>query len=187
MNTSNVSKAELRKSLEKSLEWLKDELTQIRTGRLTPSILDNIRVEAYGSKMSVKELGSVTILENSTLTITPWDKSLLNPIAKSIRESDLKIEPIIEGDRIRLVFPGLTEERRKEFAKLVSEKVEDCRQRIRRIRQEEMRQIDTQFEEKSVSEDERFSSREEVEKLVKEFNTLVEEAGERKKQEIMTV
>jgi ribosome recycling factor len=182
-----MNKIEFKKSLEKTVESLKEDLTQIRTGRATPAILDNIRIEAYDAKMTIKEVGNVTVSDASTLIITPWDKSLLNSVAKAIRESDLKIEPIVEGDRVRLVFPGLTEERRKEFAKLVSEKVEDCRQRIRKVRQEEMKQIDTQFEGKEISEDERFSSKETVEEITKETNLLVEEIGDTKTEEIMTV
>ncbi len=182
-----MNKLELKKSLEKVVESLREDLTQIRTGRATPAILDNIRIEAYGAKMTIKEVGNITVSDASTLVITPWDKNLLNSIAKAIRESDLKIEPIVEGDRVRLVFPGLTEERRKEFAKLVSEKVEDYRQRIRKVRQEGMKEIDTQFESKEIGEDEKFSLKEDIEDLVKETNFLVEEIGEKKTEEIMTV
>jgi len=182
-----MNKTELKKALDKTVEILQEDLTQVRTGRATPAILDNIRIEAYGAKMTIKEVGNVTVSDASTLVVTPWDKSLLNSVARAIRESDLKIEPILEGDRVRLVFPGLTEERRKEFAKLVSEKVEECRQRIRRIRQDGMKQIDTQFENKEIGEDEKFAQKEKIEDIVKETNTLVEEIGEAKTEEIMTV
>jgi ribosome recycling factor len=182
-----MNKSEFKKALEKTVEVLQEDLTQIRTGRATPAILDNIRIEAYGAKMTIKEVGSVTVFDSSTLVVTPWDKSLLNSVAKAIRESDLKIEPIVEGDRVRLAFPGLTEERRKEFAKLVSEKVEDCRQRVRKVRQEVMKEIDTQFEEKEIGEDEKFSLKEDIEEITRETNSIIEEIGDIKTEEIMTV
>ncbi|MBP8960697.1 ribosome recycling factor [Patescibacteria group bacterium] len=182
-----MNKTELKKSLDIAVEALQENLSLIRTGRATPAILDNIRLEAYGAKMTIKEVGNVTVSDASTLVITPWDKGLLNPIAKAIRESDLKIEPIMEGDRVRLVFPGLTEERRKEFAKLVSEKVEECRQRVRKVRQDVMRQIDTQFDNKEIGEDEKFSLKEDVEELVREYNEEIENIGDKKTDEIMTV
>ncbi|HOM78070.1 MAG TPA: ribosome recycling factor [bacterium] len=182
-----MNKTELKKSLDIAVEALQENLSLIRTGRATPAILDNIRLEAYGARMTIKEVGNVTVSDASTLVITPWDKGLLNPIAKAIRESDLKIEPIMEGDRVRLVFPGLTEERRKEFAKLVSEKVEECRQRVRKVRQDVMRQIDTQFDNKEIGEDEKFSLKEDVEELVREYNEEIENIGDKKTDEIMTV
>ena len=182
-----MNKTELKKSLDIAVEALQENLSLIRTGRATPAILDNIRLEAYGAKMTIKEVGNVTVSDASTLVITPWDKGLLNPIAKAIRESDLKIEPIMEGDRVRLVFPGLTEERRKEFARLVSEKVEECRQRVRKVRQDVMKQIDTQFDNKEIGEDEKFALKEDVEELVREYNEEIENIGDKKTDEIMTV
>ncbi len=182
-----MSNTKFKESLDKTISFLKDELTQIRTGRATPAVLDSIRVDAYGSKMSLRELGNITVPDPSTLIVTPWDKSLLNTIAQAIRESSLRLEPIVEGDRVRLVFPGLTEERRQEFARLVGEKVEACRQRIRKIRQEEMKKIDTQFESKEIDEDSKYRLREEVDTLVKDANADVEALADQKIKEIMTV
>ncbi len=182
-----MSNTKFKESLDKTISFLKDELTQIRTGRATPAVLDSIRVDAYGSKMSLRELGNITVPDPSTLIIAPWDKGLLNTIAQAIRESSLKLEPIVEGDRVRLIFPGLTEERRQEFAKLVGEKVEACRQRIRKIRQEEMKKIDTQFEAKEIDEDSKYRLREEVDLLVKEANADIETLADQKVKEIMTV
>lgn len=182
-----MTEAELKNKLESAVEELTQDLTQIRTGRATPGMLSNIKVNAYGTLLSFQEVGSVNVIDSTTLVIVPWDKSLIDNIAKAIRDSDLQVEPIVEGDRVRISFPGLTEERRKEYAKVVSDKVEESRQRIRRIRQDAMKDIDESFEQKEIGEDAKFSMREDVEDLVKEYNEKVEEMGEKKTKEIMTV
>jgi len=182
-----MTNKEFETQLERSLEQLKEELAQIRTGRVTPAILDSVKVEAYGAKMSVQELGSVTSLDASTLVIVPWDKSLIPNISKAIQESDVQVTPIVEGDRVRLSFPGLTEERRKEFARVVSEKVEECSQRIRRIRQEAKKDVDKMFSDKEIGEDDRFQMKEDLEDIIKEFNKKIDEIGDKKTREIMTV
>lgn len=182
-----MTNKELKDQLEDSVEILKQDLSQVRTGRASPSLLDSVKVNAYDSKMSIKEVGTVTMPDPTTLLIVPWDKSLIDNIAKAIRESDIKVNPIVEGDRVRISFPGLTEERRKEFAKIVSDRVEECRQRIRRVRQEAMKDIDKMFSDKEISEDEKFALQENVEETIKDYNKKVEEIGEKKTEEIMTV
>ncbi len=182
-----MNKTELKTNLESALEDLRQEFNQIRTGRISPAVLENIKVEMYESQMSIRELATVSVPEPTILVITPWDKSAIESIAAAIKKSDLQIEPIVEGDRIRLSFPGLTEERRKEYAKMVSEKAEESRQKIRRLRQEAMKHIDTMFEEKEISEDEKFSMREDIEDIIKEYNRKVEELADKKTKEIMTV
>ncbi|MBD3366500.1 ribosome recycling factor [candidate division WWE3 bacterium] len=182
-----MNKNELKTQLQKAVDALKQELTQIRTGRANTSMLDPVRVNAYESQMSLQEVGSITMPDATTIVITPWDKSLIENIAKAIRESDVQVEPVVEGDRVRLSFPGLTEERRKEFAKIVSAKVEESRQQIRRIRQEAMKDIDKLFADKEIGEDEKFKLREDVEEVVKEYNDKLEDLGEKKTKEIMTV
>ncbi len=182
-----MNKNELKSGLEKFTEELRQSLAQIRTGRASPAVLDNVKVDAYGAKLTIKEVGSITVSDPGTLLIIPWDKGLLDSIAKAVRESDLKIDPIVEGDRVRIVFPSLTEERRKEYAKIVAEKVEETRQRMRKVRQEAMKDVDDLFEAKEIGEDKKFSLREEVETIVKEENSVAEDLGDRKAKEIMTV
>jgi len=182
-----MTKKELEIQLEISLKLLKEDLAQIRTGRVTSAILDSVKVEAYDFKMSLQEIGSVTSLNASTLVIVPWDKSLLQNISKAIQESDIQVTPIVEGDLVRLSFPGLTEERRKEFARVVSDKAEECSQRIRRIRQDAMKDVDKMFSDKEIGEDERFQIKEGLEEAVKRSNENVDSVGDKKIQEIMTV
>jgi ribosome recycling factor len=182
MNTND-----LKSKLTKSIEFLKTELSQIRTGRATPALLDPVLVDAYGTKMSVKELGSIVVLDPQNLAVTPWDHSVLSSIAKSIREGGLGLNPVEESDRVRVPVPSLTEERRRDYQKMVSQKVEDCKNAMRSIRQDAMKDIERAFTDKEISEDDKFSQKEEVEKTVKTFTEESESIGEEKKQELMTV
>ncbi|MFZ5425284.1 MAG: ribosome recycling factor [Patescibacteria group bacterium] len=178
---------ELKKKLNTSIEFLSEELTKLRTGRATPGLIENITVNAYGANMTIKEVGSVTVPDSQLLVISPWDKSLLKNIEKSIRESDLNLNPVVDGDIVRVSIPSLTEERRKEFAKIASSKVEECKQAIRNVRQDAMKAIDKKYADKLIGEDEKFTQREEVEDVVKEYVSKAESLGEAKKKDILTV
>jgi ribosome recycling factor len=183
MNTS-----ELKSRLEKSMDFLRSELNQIRTGRVSPALVSDVQVEAYpGSFMTVKELGSINVMDPHNLAVVPWDKGVLEPIVSAIKNSDLGVSAIQEADRVRVSVPSLTEERRVEFSKDVSEKVEDCKNAMRNIRQEVMKDIDKDFSDKVITEDEKFKQRETVEDIVKDFVEEADELGEEKKKEIMTV
>ena len=182
-----MNKNELKSKLSKSVDFLKAELTQIRTGRASPSLLEDIEVEAYDSIMTVKELGSITLLDPQNIIVAPWDKSLLQAIGKAIRESELNLSPVEESDRIRVPLPALTEDRRVELTKLVSVKVEDAKNSLRSIRQDAMKDIEKDFIAKVISEDEKFSLKDDVEELVKEAVSSAEDIGETKKQDLMTV
>jgi len=182
-----MNTADLRAKLSKSLDFLKSELNQLRTGRPSPSLIENIQVEAYDTKMTVKELGTISVLDSQNLAVSVWDKSLLKVIAGAIRESELKLNPVVDGDVVRVPLPALTEERRKDLVKLVSSKVEETKNAIRSIRQDFMKEIDRAFTDKEMGEDEKFTGKEEVEKVVKEFVDESDELGDNKKEEIMKV
>ena len=174
MNTT-----ELKAKLVKSLDHLKTELSQIRTGRGSPALLENILVNAYDSKMSIKELGSISVLDSQNLVITPWDKSLLKAIGAAIMESDLKLNPVVDSSQVRVPIPALTEERRKEFTKVVSAKVEEAKNA--------MRDIDKAFTDKLIGEDDKFSQKDDVEKTVKDIVTQADSLGESKKADLMSI
>ena len=182
-----MQKSELKNKLETAVDHLRQELSNIRTGRATPVLIEDIEVSAYGSKMTVKEVASITVQDAQMLLVAPWDKSVVKSIDKAIRESDLHLNPAVDGDVVRVPIPALTEERRKEFAKLASVKAEECKQAIRNIRQDAMKSIDKQFNEKVISEDEKFTMKEDFESVVKDYtakaNTLVED----KQKDILTV
>jgi ribosome recycling factor len=163
-----MTNSELKSRLDKSIEFLRTELNQIRTSRATPALIEDIEADAYGAKMKIKELGSISILDSQNLVVSAWDRTLLPVIAKAIRDSEAKLNPVAEPDRVRVPVPPLTEERRKEFTKVVSTKIEDCKTVMRGIRQEAMKDIDADFAAKKMGEDDKFKFKEDVEKILKE-------------------
>ena len=182
-----MTNAELKTKLEDSSEFLKLELAQIRTGRVTPSLLDDVKVDAYGSMLTIKEVGTIQVLDPQTLQITPWDKNLLEVIESGIRSSELNLNPVVRGDSVVLPVPSLTEDRRKEFTRLVSTKMEDVKNSMRNSRQEAMKDIDTRFNDKEFGEDEKFTMKEEIEDLVKDYVEKTDAMGEAKKKDIMNI
>lgn len=179
--------SELKSKLARSTEFLQSELSQIRTGRANPSLLEDVEVEAYESNMTLKELGSITLADAQTIMVTLWDKNLLSVAAKAIRESDLQLNPVEVGGNLKIPVPPLTEERRKELSRLVNQRVEECKQSIRNIRQDAMKDIDIEFDNKEISEDEKFVQKDQVEDIVKEHVDEAEHMGEKKSEELMTV
>jgi len=182
-----MNKSELKSKLEKSVEFLKNDISNVRTGRANPSLVSDVIVDAYGSKMTLKELGSITLLDSQTISVSPWDKSMVHSISKAIREGDLNLNPVEDSDRVRVPVPPLTEERRKELGKVVGLKSEEAKQAIRNIRQDTMKDIDKDFSDKLIGEDEKFTQRDEVEKIVKESVDLIDKICEAKKVELMTI
>ena len=176
---------ELRKKLDQTLEFLQSELNQIRTGRASPNLLEDIPVRAYDSVMTVKEVGTISVADSSMLVVTPWDKSLLPAIATAIRDSELKLNPATGDDNVRVPIPALTEERRKEFTKIVSNKTEAAKQSIRNIRQDAMKSVDVAFNNNSIGEDDKFTLKEEYENIVKEYNSKIEDLAESKKEALL--
>jgi len=182
-----MTSSELKNRQSKSIDFLKSELSQIRTGRANPSLIEDVEVDAYDSKMALKELGSVTLADAQTIMVTPWDKSLIPEIEKAIRESEAKLNPVEVGGNLKVPVPTLTEDRRKELVRLVSQKAEDCKQSIRNIRQDAMKDIDKEFDDKVISEDEKFTQKEKAEDVTKDFVEQADSIGEAKSRELMTV
>ncbi len=182
-----MTSIELKNRLSKSIDFLKAELTQIRTGRANPSLLEDVEVIAYESKMTLKELGSITLADAQTILVTPWDKSLIPQIEKAIREGESRLSPVEAGGNIKVPVPTLTEDRRKELARLVNQKVEECKQSVRNIRQDAMKEIDKDFDDKVISEDDKFSQKEDAEDIIKDFTNKADTIGEAKITELMTI
>ncbi len=175
--------------MQKSVDRFKSEIAAIRTGRAVPALVENIPVAAYGgsARLAVKELATITAQDAQTLVIQPWDQSVIGEIRQGILAANIGLTPVIDNNIIRLAVPALTTERRQEYAKLVREKMEEARVAIRNIRQDKMREIKEAFEEKEISEDERFKAEEDLQKITDEFIGRAEELGEKKEQEIMSV
>lgn len=183
MNTS-----ELRDRFSKSVDFLKSELSQIKTGRASPQMISDISIDVYdGTSMTVKEVGTISVVDPHNLIVTPWDKNVVSKIAKGIRESDVGVSASEEVGKVRVSIPALTEERRIEYAKQVQKEVEDCKSSIRNIRQDAMKDIDRDFDDKVISEDDKFRKKDDIGDIVKEYMTMAEDAGEAKRKEIMTV
>lgn len=180
---------DLKEKIESRVSHLKSELATVRTGRANASLVEDIRVEAYeGSPpLAVKELATIGAAEPTTLTIRPWDLSIIPKIEKAIRNAPGGLNPVTFDDTIRLVLPSLSQERRLELTKIVKSKVEESKIEIRQIRQDEMQSINEMEENGVISQDERFKTREEVEKIVKEKTLEVEQIAKEKEEALLRV
>ena len=173
--------------MEKSLDVLLDEYASIRAGRANPHVLDRLRIDYYGTPTPIQQVGNVTVPEARMILIQPWEKSLLKEIEKAILVSDLGINPTNDGNVIRLVFPELTEERRKDLAKDVKKKGEGAKVAVRNIRRDAMDSIKKMEKAGDISEDDLKQGEEKIQKITDKMIEKVDKAIETKTKEIMTV
>ena len=173
--------------MNKSLDALQNEYASIRAGRANPHVLDKLRVDYYGTPTPIQQVGNVSVPEARMIVIQPWEKSLLKAIEKAILTSDLGINPTNDGSVIRLVFPELTEERRKELAKDVKKKGEATKVAIRNIRRDAIDHFKKMEKGDEISEDDRKEAEEKIQKLTDKMIAEVDKAVENKTKEIMTV
>lgn len=165
-------------------EWLSKELSGIRTGRAAPAILDSVSVDAYGSRMGIRELANVSVEGDRTIRIAPWDTSLSKAIEKAIIASNLGLSVAVDDKGIRIIFPELTGERREQLVKLLKQKLEEARASVRQAREKTWEEIQEKEKEGGMSEDEKFRHKEEMQKYIDETNTRLEEIIFRKEKEI---
>ena len=182
-----VSVDEYKNKMENTLKIFHEELSRLRTNRATPSLLEPVFVEAYNSKMKISELATVNAPEPKLLTVQVWDKSMVQNIEKSIRESDLGLNPSTDGQLIRVPLPDLTEERRTELTKVAAKFSEDSKISIRNIRRDAMDKIKDEEKNNLISEDEQKSLSENVQKLTDEKIKEIDNVSEEKKKEIMQI
>lgn len=173
--------------MNKSLDALLNEYASIRAGRANPKVLDKIRVDYYGTPTPIQQVGNVSVPEARMLVIQPWEKSLIKAIEKAILTSDLGINPTNDGSVIRLVFPELTEERRKELAKDVKKKGEGAKVAVRNIRRDANDSFKKMEKADEISEDEKTEAEEKIQKLTDKMIEKIDKAVETKMKEIMTV
>src|SRR3989344_5091756 len=166
-----------KKASESTLDWLKSEYSGIRTSSATPSILDGVSVEVYGSKMSINQMASILIAGPKSLLITPWDKALVPDIYRAIRESNLGLSVALDGQGVRVSFPELTSERRAVLIKVMKEKYEEARIRVRTEREKNLNDLDRKEKEGSLSKDDKFRLKAELQKLVDDVNGRLDELG----------
>jgi ribosome recycling factor len=178
---------EAKDKMLKSLDGFKQELTHIRTGRASTGLLDSIEVEVYGSRMKLNQIGNITAPEPRMLVISPWDKGQIAVIEKAILLSPLEITPSNDGHVIRLPFPPLTEDRRKDLVKLVGKLAEECKVSVRNIRRHYVDEAKRKQKDGEIPEDEAHKVTAELQKLTDDYCVKVDEAFKSKQDEIMEV
>jgi ribosome recycling factor len=178
-----------RQKMQKVPEILKSDLSTLRTGRAAPSLVENIMVAAYGgtAKLRVIELASVTAADSQTIVITPFDGTIIGEIRKAIQEANVGFNPVIDAQVIRISIPPLSQERREELVHLVSQKLEGGKIQVRQMRHEAMQDVKKEETDKNISEDERILQEKEIQKITDETIELIDQLGEKKKEELMQV
>jgi len=171
----------------KSIDALKHEFSKIRTGRAHPSLLDQVTVSYYGTDSSVSQVANVAVEDSRTLTITPWEKGMVQAIEKAILKSDLGLNPSTNGMVIRVPLPSLTEERRRSLVKVVKHEAENGRVAIRNIRRDANSEIQKALKEKLISEDEARSGEDKIQKLTDQFVKDVEKLLEAKEADLLSI
>lgn len=175
---------DLAKKLEGVVTWVRGEFTSIRTGQASPGFLDNIRVDSYGTKVPINQVGSVGIEDARTLRISPWDSSNISAIERAIMDADLGVGVITDSSGLRVTFPELTGERRASLLKLAGQKLEEARVRVRGAREERMKSLDTKVKSKEVGEDEARREKDKAQKLIDDTNQKLEGIYNEKEKEI---
>jgi len=181
----NIS--DFKEDFNKAIEFFKEDISGLRTGRASSAIVEDIMVEAYGTHQTLKSLASIVIPDPKTVNIDPWDKSILAAIEKAVRDSGIGLNPVNTGSQIRLFLPELTSERRQELIKVLRQKEEGARIAIRKAREEVKEMVKAAEESNEVTEDEKYRLEEDLDKIVKEYNDKIKEITEKKEAEINTI
>ena len=183
---AKYDKADLDRRMKGAVESLKSDLSGLRTGRANTTLLDPITVEVYGSHMPLNQVATVSAPEPRMLTVQVWDKTNIGPVEKAIRSAGLGLNPINDGNTLRLPIPDLTEDRRKELAKLAGQYAEKARIAIRNVRRDGMEMLKLDEKKHEISEDERKRAETEVQKLTDEMIKAADDVAASKEKEIMT-
>jgi ribosome recycling factor len=183
---AKYDKADLERRMNGAVEALRHDLGGLRTGRANTALLEPITVEVYGSRMPLTQVATLSAPEPRLLSVQVWDKSNIGPVEKAIRSAGLGLNPINDGNTLRLPIPDLTEERRKELAKLSHQYAEKARIAIRNVRRDGMDNLKADENKKEISEDERKRSETEVQKLTDEMIKAADEVAAAKEKEILT-
>lgn len=182
----NIMK-KLKEGLEKSNDHFKSEIATLSVGRANPLLLEGVLVDYYGTPTPLKQIASISVPDPRTLAVQPWDKGQLKEIEKAIISAKLGLNPINDGERVRVNIPQPTEERRKELAKHLNSLLEKAKIAGRTERENAIREIKKMEKDGDISEDERFRKQEEIQKIIDEYNRSIDAEGSKKEKEIMTV
>ncbi len=184
----NTPQDQLRSEGKDCIQHFEEELQKIRTGRAQTSLVSHLFVDAYGTSTPLEGLASIAVPESRTLTITPWDKNVLKDIEKAIRDaSTLGLNPVNEGDMIRINLPELTQERRTELVKVVHEKSEEARIALRAVREKIMKTIKNNQKDGTISEDVAKRQQDDCEKAFQELQKTIEDVRQKKEDELLTL
>lgn len=185
MDAKLIKEAEER--MKKAIETIRHEIATVRTGKATTSLLDAIRVEYYGNMVPLQQVASVSAPEVRLLVIQPWERAILPEVVKAIQKSELGLNPVDDGNVIRLAIPSLTEERRKDLVKLLGKMIEDGRVRVRTVRRETNDNLKKLEREHKISEDDSKKAQAEVQKLTDRYSGVLDELFGKKQAEVMEV
>ncbi|MBR5015966.1 MAG: ribosome recycling factor [Clostridia bacterium] len=180
-----IAKTEER--MEKAITSLKNDYAQIRAGRANPAVLDRVQIDYYGVPTPIQQVAAVSIAEARILVIQPWDKQMIQPIEKAIQASDIGINPQNDGNVIRLMFPALTEDRRKEIAKDISKRAEEAKVAVRNIRRDGMDDIKKLKKDNAITEDDQKDGEEKIQKATDKKIKEIDEIASAKEKEVMSV
>ena len=177
-----------RKKMMGAIDLVKTDLLTIQTGRAKPSLVEDVAVEAYeGSTLTLKELATISAPDPHLITIKPYDASVTEAISKALASASLNLNPVVDGELIRITVPALTGERREELVKSVKQKIESGKAMLRQVRTDLKKDIDNQRDTAGVSEDDIFAANEKLQKLIDEFNVSLDELESAKETELMTL
>ncbi|MEA3449821.1 MAG: ribosome recycling factor [Patescibacteria group bacterium] len=176
-----------QEEFNKALEFFKKEIAGIRTGRANPNMLEDIQVEAYGTKTPLQGVANINVPDGQSLLVTPWDKNISKDIERALVEAKLNVGVVNEGNKIRLSIPKMTEENRHELVKKINEKQESARVTIRQVRDDVKTAIESAEKDKQITEDDKFQFIKELDEEVNRYNEEVKKLRDQKEEEIMTI
>ena len=177
----------IKPEINKAVEHLKTELGALQVGRATPALVENIEVECYGSRSTIRQIASINAPEPRMLIVQPWDPSILKDIERAISTAKSGLSTAADGEIVRINIPALNEERRKELISILTEKLEQARIAVRLRREKVWKEIQDLTREGKIREDDKFRAKDELQDLIDEYNKKIEEMGKNKEKEIMTV
>lgn len=184
-----MDETSIRQKMQQVIDLVLKDVRTIRTGRATPALVEDVVVSVYGNtqKLRIVELGTISLPDPQTLVVSPWDKSIIGEIRNGILQANIGLNPSIDGEILRISLPPLTTEDRERYVKLLSTKLENGRIMIRQVRGDAMKDVKKDFEEKEIGEDQKFEYEKRVQALTDEYIGKINEAGERKKQELLQI
>jgi len=184
-----MQESSVKKKMQEVIGLVVSDVSSLRTGKATPALVEDLSVSVYGGQqeMKVNELATISTIDAQTLTIEPWDKSIIGEIKRGIDSANIGMNPSIDGEIIRITLPPLTTEDREKYIKLLSSKLESGKVMIRQVRRDALKEIRVQYEEKQLSEDEKFNQEKKLQDITDEYIGKINEAGEAKKKELLQI